>query len=89
MDEVFSALGLLSLRYADAEHVLRQDVFGQQRPPHLPLTARIRQQLEQEPTGTAPEEPFVELMEGVFRTDETKRVREVAVDRGRYGEVQE
>jgi NitT/TauT family transport system ATP-binding protein len=78
----------LGLDYADAEQTLHQEVFDQQRPPHLLLVTRIRQ-LEQERTGTSPEEPFIELLEGLLRTDETKRMREVAVDWGRYGEVQE
>ena len=100
----YEALGLLGLahvekgdisltplgqRYAEAERTLRQEIFGQQLLTHVPLAARIRQQLEQEPTGSLPEEPFIELLEEFLKEDEAKRVLEVAVEWGRYGEVYE
>ncbi|MEO8407197.1 MAG: nitrate/sulfonate/bicarbonate ABC transporter ATP-binding protein [Oxalobacteraceae bacterium] len=100
----YEALGLLGLahvdkgditltpigeRYAEAEHTLRQEIFGQQLLTHVPLAARIRQQLEQEPTGTLPEKPFLELLEEFFKDDEAQRVLEVAIEWGRYGEVYE
>jgi NitT/TauT family transport system ATP-binding protein len=101
---VYEALGLLCLaqiekgdialtplgwRYADAEHTLRQEIFGQQLLTHVPLASHIRQQLEQEPTGTSLEKPFLELLEEFLKEDEAKRVLEVAIEWGRYGEVYE
>lgn len=100
----YEALGLLGLahvdkgdisltplgqRYAEAEKTLRQEIFGQQLLTHVPLAARIRQQLEQEPTGSLSEEPFIELLEEFLKADEAKRMLEVAVEWGRYGEVYE
>jgi NitT/TauT family transport system ATP-binding protein len=79
----------LGRRYVEAEHSLRQEIFGQQLLTHVPLVARIRQELEQEPTGTLPEEPFIELLEEFLKADEAKRVLEVAVEWGRYGEIYE
>lgn len=89
MDRGDISLSQLGLRYADAEQTLRQEIFGQQLLTHVPLAARIRQQLEQEPTGTSPEEPFIELLEEFLKADEANRVLEVAVEWGRYGEVYE
>ena len=83
------ALTPLGQRYVEAEHTLRQEIFGQQLLTHVPLAARIRQQLEREPTGTLPEDPFIELLEEFMKADEAKRVLEVAVEWGRYGEVYE
>ena len=100
----FEALGLLGLahvdkgdisltplgqRYVEAGQTLRQEIFGQQVLSHVPLVARIRQQLEFEPGGTLPEEPFIELLEEFMKADEAKRALEVAVEWGRYGEVYE
>lgn len=83
------ALTPLGQRYAEAEQALRQELFGQQLVMHVPLAARIRQRLEKEPTGTLSEEPFIELLEEFLKADEAKRVLEVAVEWGRYGEVYE
>lgn len=55
---------------------------------HVPLAARIRQRLEEEPTSL-PEDPFIELLDEFKKADEAKRVLEVAVEWGRYGEVYE
>ncbi len=100
----FEALGLLGLaqvekgdisltsmgrRYVVADQTQRQEIFGQQLLTHVPLAARIRRQLEQEPSGTLAEEPFIELLEEFLKADEAKRVLEVAVEWGRYGEVYE
>jgi NitT/TauT family transport system ATP-binding protein len=100
----YEALGLLGLaqvekgditltplgrRYVEADHTSRKEIFGQQLLTHVPLAARIRQQLDQEPTGTLPEEPFIELLEEFLKADEAKRMLEVAVEWGRYGEVYE
>lgn len=79
----------LGSRYAEADQTLRQKIFGQQLLIHVPLAARIREQLENEPTGTLPEKPFIELLEEFLKADEAKRVLEVAVEWGRYGEVYE
>ena len=83
------SLSQLGLRYADAEKTLRQEIFGQQLLTHVPLAARIRQQLEQEATGTSSEQPFIELLEEFLKADEAQRVLEVAIEWGRYGEVYE
>jgi NitT/TauT family transport system ATP-binding protein len=83
------ALTPLGRRYVEAEQTLRQEIFGQQLLTHVPLAARIRQRLEAEPTGTLTEKPFIELLEEFMKTDEAKRVLEVAVEWGRYGEVYE
>lgn len=100
----YEALGLLGLaqvekgdisltplgqRYAEAEQTLRQEIFGQQLLIHVPLASRIRQQFEQEPTGSLSEEPFIELLEESLKEDEAKRMLEVAVEWGRYGEAYE
>ena len=79
----------LGLRYAEAEKTARQKIFGQQLLTHVPLAARIRQTLEQETTGTSQEEPFIELLEEFLKAEEAKRVLEIAVEWGRYGEVYE
>jgi len=79
----------LGHRYAEAEHTLRQELFGQQLLTHVPLAARIRHRLEQEASGALPEEPFLDLLEEFLKADEAKRVLEVAIEWGRYGEVYE
>ena len=100
----YEALGLLGLahiekgdikltalgqRYAEAEQTQRQELFGQQLLVHVPLAARIRRQLEQAPSGTLSEAPFIALLEEFLKTNEAKRVLEVAIEWGRYGEVYE
>jgi len=79
----------LGHRYAEAEHTLRQELFGQQLLTHVPLAARIRHRLEREASGALPEQPFLELLEEFLKADEAKRVLEVAIEWGRYGEVYE
>ena len=79
----------LGLSYVQAEQPLRQELFGQQLLVHVPLAARIRQQLEREATGTLPENPFIELLEEFLKADDAKRVLEIAVEWGRYGEIYE
>jgi len=81
------ALSQLGVRYADADQTLRQEIFGQQLLTHVPLAARIRQQLKQEPTGTSREEPFIDLLEEFLKADEAKRVLASAIEWGRDGEV--
>ena len=98
----YEALGLLALaqvekgditltplgrRYADADHTLRQEIFGQQLLTHVPIIAHIRGKLEVEPSGALPEEPFIGLLGEFMKEDEAKRVLEIAIEWGRYGEV--
>ena len=83
------SLTALGLRYAQAEKAVRQEIFGQQLLARVPLAARIRLQLEQEPTGMLGEKPFIDLLEEFLKADEAKRVLEVAVEWGRYGEIYE
>jgi NitT/TauT family transport system ATP-binding protein len=79
----------LGHRYAEAEHTLRQQIFGQQLLTHVPLASHIRRKLEAEPSGTLSEEPFLELLEETLKAEEAKRVLEIAVEWGRYGEAYE
>jgi NitT/TauT family transport system ATP-binding protein len=81
------ALTPLGRRYVDAEHTLRQEIFGQQLLTHVPIVAHIRSKLEAEQTGTLPEKPFIELLGEFMKDDEAKRVLEIAIEWGRYGEV--
>ncbi|TFW06792.1 nitrate/sulfonate/bicarbonate ABC transporter ATP-binding protein [Oxalobacteraceae bacterium OM1] len=83
------ALTPLGQRYAEAEHTLRQEIFGQQLLTHVPLAARIRQKLENEPAGTLSEGPFLDLLEEGLDAEEAQRMLEVAIEWGRYGEVYE
>jgi NitT/TauT family transport system ATP-binding protein len=98
----YEALGLLGLaqiekgditltplgrRYVEGEHMLRQEIFGQQLLTHVPIIAHIRGKLEAEPNGSLPEEPFIELLGEFMKEDEAKRVLEIAIEWGRYGEV--
>lgn len=100
----YEALGLLGLamiekgditltplgqRYVEADQPLKQEIFGQQLLTHVPLAAHIRQRLEHEVSGSLPEEPFLASLEEFLKADEAKRVLEVAVEWGRYGEVYE
>lgn len=100
----YEALGLLGLaqiekgdisltplgqRYAEAEHVLRQEIFGQQLLTHVPLAAHIRHKLEQEPSGTLPEQAVLALLAEFLKADEAQQVLKVAIEWGRYGEVYE
>jgi NitT/TauT family transport system ATP-binding protein len=77
----------LGERYAEAGHTHRQEIFGQQLLTHVPLVAHIRQKLELETSGTLPEEPLLQLLEEFMKKDEAKRVLEVAIEWGRYGEI--
>ncbi|WP_295760763.1 AAA-associated domain-containing protein [Undibacterium sp.] len=85
-DIILSPLGQ---HYADADQTLRQELFGQQLLTHVPLAAHIRRNLEQESSGSLPEQPFIELLEEFLKADEAKRVLEIAIEWGRYGEVYE
>ncbi|HJV81849.1 nitrate/sulfonate/bicarbonate ABC transporter ATP-binding protein [Noviherbaspirillum sp.] len=79
----------LGFRYVEADHTLRQEIFGQQLLTHVPLASHIRQQLEAEPSGALPEKQFLELLEEFLKADEAKRVLEIAIEWGRYGEAYE
>ena len=81
------ALTPLGQRFAAAGQTLRQEIFGQQLLTHVPLAARIRKDLEAEPSGTMKEEPFINLLEEALEADEAARTMEIAVEWGRYGEV--
>ena len=83
------ALTSLGQRYAEADHMLRQEIFGQQLLTHVPLASLIRGWLEQEPSGTLAEEPLLKLLEETLKADEAKRVLEIAIEWGRYGEAYE
>ena len=83
------ALTPLGLRYAQAGHTERQQLFGRQLLAQVPLAARIRRELEQESGGTLPEEPFLELLADGMQADTAQRMLEVAIEWGRYGEIYE
>ncbi|CAN5843955.1 nitrate/sulfonate/bicarbonate ABC transporter ATP-binding protein [soil metagenome] len=85
-DIILTALGK---HYASADQAVRQELFGQQLLMHVPLAAHIRRNLEQEASGSIPEQPLLELLEEFLKADEAKRVLEIAVEWGRYGEVYE
>ncbi|HAT29514.1 MAG TPA: nitrate ABC transporter ATP-binding protein [Janthinobacterium sp.] len=101
---VYEALGLLGLAHVDkgditltplgksyieAEQSERQHIFGQQLLSQVPLAARIRELLEAQPNGELPEEPFIALLEEFLKADDAKRVLEIAIEWGRYGEIYE
>ena len=76
--------------YAGAEQAVRQKIFGQQLLEHVPLVAHIHHELHAESSGTLPEKPLLEVLaEEFLKPDEAKRVLEVAVEWGRYGELYE
>ncbi|MFZ6686340.1 nitrate/sulfonate/bicarbonate ABC transporter ATP-binding protein [Undibacterium sp. SXout11W] len=79
----------LGRRYFDAEQAEKQELFGEQLLMHVPLAAHIRRKLEMETTGSLSEQPLLELLEEFLKADEAKRVLEVAIEWGRYGEVYE
>ena len=80
-------LTALGQHYVDADQARRQEIFGQQLLTHVPLAAHIRRNLESESSGTLSEKRFLELLEEFMDAIEAKRVLEVAVEWGRYGEV--
>lgn len=100
----YEALGLLGLaviekgdisltnlgqRYVEADQANKQELFGQQLLTHVPLAAHIRRNLETEANGSLPEARLIELLEEFMKEDEAKRVLEIAIEWGRYGEVYE
>jgi NitT/TauT family transport system ATP-binding protein len=85
-DILLSALGK---HYVDGDQTLRQEIFGQQLLTHVPLAAHIRRNLESDSAGSLPEQNFLKLLEEFMEEEEAKRVLEIAVEWGRYGEVYE
>ena len=83
------ALTGLGLRYVQADQAQRQALFGQQLLKNVPLAARIHRQLQIEPGGALPEDPFIDLLEDALEADQAKRMLEVAIEWGRYGELYE
>jgi len=83
------ALTGLGLRYVQADQAQRQALFGQQLLKNVPLAARIHRQLQDEPGGALPEDPFIDLLEDTLEADQAKRMLEVAIEWGRYGELYE
>jgi NitT/TauT family transport system ATP-binding protein len=77
----------LGRRYAEGEHALRQELFGQQLLTHVPLAAHIRHSLEQEPSGELAEQPFMRLLSEQLDAAEAERVLNTAIEWGRHGEV--
>ena len=85
-DILLSALGK---HYVEGDQTLRQEIFGQQLLTHVPLAAHIRRNLESDSAGSLPEQNFLKLLEEFMEAEEAKRVLEIAVEWGRYGEVYE
>ncbi|MFZ6801296.1 nitrate/sulfonate/bicarbonate ABC transporter ATP-binding protein [Undibacterium sp. Di24W] len=83
------SLTALGERYVFADQASKQELFGQQLLAHVPLAAHIRRNLEAETNGSLAEAPLLELLEEFMKEDEAKRVLEIAVEWGRYGEVYE
>lgn len=83
-DIMLTALGR---NYVEAEQARKQEIFGQQLLTHIPLAAHIRRSLEDESSGNLSEKRFLDLLEEFMEADEAKRVLEVAIEWGRYGEV--
>ena len=79
----------LGRKYFEAEQAEKQELFGEQLLMHVPLAAHIRRKLEVEVNGSLSEQPLLELLEEFLKADEAKRVLEVAIEWGRYGEVYE
>jgi len=79
----------LGRKYFEAEQAQKQELFGEQLLMHVPLAAHIRRKLEVEVNGSLSEQPLLELLEEFLKADEAKRVLEVAIEWGRYGEVYE
>ncbi|SCK05963.1 AAA-associated domain-containing protein [Vogesella sp. LIG4] len=83
------SLTSLGQHYVDADQQRKQDIFGQQLLAHVPLAAHIRHSLEAESSGALSEEPFLDSLEEFLEPEEAKRVLEVAIEWGRYGEIYE
>jgi NitT/TauT family transport system ATP-binding protein len=80
-------LTALGRNYVEADQAQKQEIFGQQLLTHVPLAAHIRRSLEDEPSGNLAEKRFLDLLEEFMEADKAKRVLEVAIEWGRYGEI--
>jgi NitT/TauT family transport system ATP-binding protein len=83
------ALTALGRHYAQAGQALRQSLFGRQLLTEVPLAARICRQLREEPGFVLAEERVLELLEETLEAEQARRMLEVAVEWGRYGELYE
>lgn len=79
----------LGKKYVEVEQAEKQELFGQQLLSNVPLAAHIRKTLEFEPSGSLSEQPLIDMLEESLKADEAKRVLEVAIEWGRYGEAYE
>jgi NitT/TauT family transport system ATP-binding protein len=77
----------LGRRYVDGDHVLRQELFGQQVLENVPLAAHIRHSLEQEAAGELPDKPFLRMLAEQLDEAEAERVLMTLVAWARHGEV--
>jgi NitT/TauT family transport system ATP-binding protein len=86
-DIILTSLGH---KYAEAEQAEKQELFGRQLLEHVPLAAHIRHSLESaDTTSGLSEQPLLEMLQEFLKADEAKRVLEVVIEWGRYGEVYE
>lgn len=83
------ALTALGRHYVHAGQALRQSLFGRQLLTEVPLTARICRQLREEPGRVLAEERVLALLEETLEAGQARRMLEVAVEWGRYGELYE
>ncbi|MES2161768.1 MAG: AAA-associated domain-containing protein [Pseudomonadota bacterium] len=83
------ALTTLGVQYVRAKQSARQQMFGQQLLANVPLAAQIRERLEREAKRELSEQPFLELLEEFLEAEEAKRVLEIVIEWGRYGEIYE
>jgi NitT/TauT family transport system ATP-binding protein len=89
LDQGDLKLTAIGRRYAQGNHVLRQEIFGQQLLEQVPLAARIRHSLEQEPSGQLPDKPFLRMLSEELDEAQAARVLHTAIAWGRHGEVYE
>ncbi|HEX2603965.1 MAG TPA: nitrate/sulfonate/bicarbonate ABC transporter ATP-binding protein [Oxalicibacterium sp.] len=83
------ALTRLGTQYAATDHAMRKEIFGRQLLTHAALPIHIRRSLEEETSGALAEKIFLDLLEESMKTEDAKRVLEIAIEWGRYGEVYE
>jgi NitT/TauT family transport system ATP-binding protein len=83
------ALTGLGRHYVQAGQALRRSLFGRQLLTEVPLAARICRLLREEPGAMLAEERVLELLEESLEADQARRMLEVAVEWGRYGELYE
>jgi len=83
------ALTPLGRRYVQAGQAQRQALFGRQLLKQVALAARIQRDLEDDADGTLPDAPFLALLEETLDAAQARRMLEVAIEWGRYGELYE